>query len=295
MVGVTKAHLLTLAVFCIVLLVCVRLYSDHEIYKRDCRDTGENHGLGFPGSNPADVYFEVAQLIKERNNISRMLNLRQQKIGQMECEKIEKEQSKTNVASSGGWCAKTSVENSGEHKTDTNLIPVLADFLKDMHVASFGDGPGRYKQKLLETGKLKGYDAFDGAPFSEKTSNNRVEFLDLTIPQYGLPLYDWVMSLEVAEHIPQEYESIFLDNIVRHAKYGVILSWAVPGQVGYSHINNRSPEYVKKVFADRGFEHDPVASQKLKDAASLTWLQTNTNVYRRKDTSTIEHIKTFFT
>jgi len=56
-----------------------------------------------------------------------------------------------------------------------------------------------------------------------------VSYLDLTLPQYGLPLYDWVISLEVAEHIPAESEAIYLDNIVRHAREGVVLSWAVPG------------------------------------------------------------------
>lgn len=103
-------------------------------------------------------------------------------------------------------------------------------YFSDKYVASFGDGPGRYKQLLLDTGLLKGYDAYDGAPFSEKTSEGRVQYLDLTLPQYGLPLYDWVVSLEVAEHIPKEYESIYLDNIVRHAKEGVVISWAKLGK-----------------------------------------------------------------
>lgn len=156
-------------------------------------------------------------------------------------------------------------------------------------VASFGDGPGRYKQLLLNTGKLKGYDAYDGAPFSETTSEGRVMFLDLTLPQYGLPLYDWIISLEVAEHIPNEYESIFLDNIARHAKEGVVLSWAVPGQDGYSHINNRPFEYVVKVMENLGFKQNQVESQKLKQAASLPWLKSNTNVYRRKYDKDVEN------
>ena len=54
------------------------------------------------------------------------------------------------------------------------------------YVASFGDGPGLYKKFLLETGMLKGYDAYDGAPFSEEISEGRVQFLDLTLPQYGI-------------------------------------------------------------------------------------------------------------
>ena len=83
----------------------------------------------------------------------------------------------------------------------------------------------------MASGLLKGYDSYDGAPFSEEISEGRVKYLDLTLPQYGLPLYDWIISLEVAEHIPREYENIYLDNIVRHAKEGVILSWARPGKL----------------------------------------------------------------
>ena len=150
-------------------------------------------------------------------------------------------------------------------------------------MASFGDGPGRYKQLLQQTGELKGYDAYDGAPYSEITSEGRVKFLDLTLPQYGLPVYDWVISLEVAEHIPRDFEKIFIDNIARHAKEGVILSWAVPGQDGYSHVNTRSFEYVKNLMESLGFKHERAESTKLKTSAKLPWLRANTNVYRRKN------------
>jgi hypothetical protein len=38
------------------------------------------------------------------------------------------------------------------------------------------------------------------------------------------------------------------------AKEGIILSWAVPGQGGLSHINNKPIEYVTKVMRDNGFK-----------------------------------------
>ena len=63
--------------------------------------------------------------------------------------------------------------------------------------------------------------------------------MDPTIPQYCILQYDWIISLEVALHIPEKYEAVYLDNILRHAKEGIILSWAVPGQRGLSHINNK--------------------------------------------------------
>ena len=110
----------------------------------------------------------------------------------------------------------------------------------------------------MDSGLLKGYDAYDGAPFSEKTSEGRVQYLDLTLPQYGLPLYDWVMSLEVAEHIPKEFESIYLDNIVRHAKEGIVISWAKLGKP--SIVQNITPTPVSVYIESRyQLPHDACA------------------------------------
>ena len=166
-----------------------------------------------------------------------------------------------------------------------NLNMYIFYFILGKYVGSFGDGPGLYKKLLLETGKLKLYDAYDGAPFSEGTSEGRVQFLDLTLPQYGLPLYDWIMSLEVAEHIPNKYESIFIDNVARHAKEGVVLSWAVPEQGGYYHVNKRPLEYVIKLMDNLGFKHDQQGTDILKKGASFGWLKRNINVYRRNNSS----------
>jgi len=65
------------------------------------------------------------------------------------------------------------------------------------------------------SGLVRRYDAFDGSPFSEQVSSGRVRHLDLSVPQFGLPLYDWVVSLEVAEHIPPAFEAAYLDNLFR--------------------------------------------------------------------------------
>ena len=172
--------------------------------------------------------------------------------------------------------------------TDVHFIPVLSDFLKGKKVASFGDGPGAYKREILKLGEVAGYDAYDGAPYCEQTSEGRVKFLDLSVPQYGLPAYDWIMSLEVAEHIPKNYEAVYLDNIFRHAKEGIILSWAVPGQGGLQHINNRPLSYVIDVMKKNGFEIDLQKSQVLKDGATFDWLKRNTHVYVRTQVANLE-------
>ena len=120
-------------------------------------------------------------------------------------------------------------------------------------MASFGDGPGAYKQIINELNQVSCYDAFDGAPYVELTTDNNVNYIDLSIPIHHLNQYDWIISLEVAEHIPSQFESVYLDNLVRHAKEGIILSWATIGQGGHSHVNNRNFEYVKEQMQKRNF------------------------------------------
>lgn len=173
-------------------------------------------------------------------------------------------------------------ETSREHKTDKNILSPLSELLKKKRVGSFGDGPGAYKREILKLGQVASYDAYDGAPFCEETSKGTVQFMDLTIPQYGIPIYDWVISLEVAEHIPQKYEDVYLDNVFRHAKEGIILSWAIPGQNGVSHVNNKPFSFVVDVMKKNGFVHDKIKSDELKKAASFWWLRQNINIYRRE-------------
>lgn len=219
---------------------------------------------------------------EQRNELSRVLNRHKQIIGQLECEKVFGQNQQT--SESGGWCP---VATAQMHNTDLNLVRGLGDFFRGKYVSSFGDGPGMYKKLLLEDGKVNGFDSYDGAPFCDETSEGRVQFLDLTLPQYGLPLYDWVLSLEVAEHIPEQFEKVFIDNIVRHAKEGVVLSWATPGQEGYSHVNMRTFEYVRDLMESFGFQHDVSWSETLRSFPMGPNLRRNINVFNRKDISEI--------
>ena len=154
------------------------------------------------------IYFrrEIINLSKQRNELSRLLNSARQTIGQMECSAKQHGE----IANSGGWCSEDSGENSSQHMTDEKISKYLAHFFKGKSVGSFGDGPGLYKKYFDSTGLLKVYDAYDGAPYAPDVTNGTVKFLDLSVPQYGLPIYDWILSLEVAEHIPTKYQDIFL-------------------------------------------------------------------------------------
>ncbi|XP_071108267.1 uncharacterized protein [Haliotis cracherodii] len=224
------------------------------------------------------------QLKQQRNKLSEILNIARRELAVMSCKMIEMttKSNQTSVAASGGWCRQSSKSTGGQHLFDKPLAEYLSLFFQNQTVGSFGDGPGDYKKLLDSTHRLRTYDAFDGAPYGRETSGGVVRFADLTVPQYGLPLYDWIISLEVAEHIPSAYEDVYIDNIVRHAKKGVVLSWAVPGQGGLSHINNRPLVYVQNLFSNKGFETDIVGSNILQQKATLPWLKANVYVYKRR-------------
>jgi len=104
--------------------------------------------------------------------------------------------------------------------------------------------------------------------------------VDLTLPQFWLPRYDWVLCLEVLEHIPDSYESVVLDNVVRPATEGIVVSWAAPYQPGYGHVNSRRPDYVERVMRRRRLTLDVETTAKLRRAATLDWFKNHTLVYR---------------
>ena len=224
--------------------------------------------------------FTPCEVPEEMKKLSNLLKQSQQRIGRLSCEMMLKDVEK-DVSLFGGWCRNISGKNSSLHYTDENLANKLSEILKNKKIASFGDGPGGYKLIFKQLNQVDAYDAFDGAPYVEEQSNNVVQFLDLSVPIYHLPLYDWVISMEVAEHIPKESEQIFIDNLTRHAKEGIILTWSVVGQLGHSHVNNQDLPYVKEQLEKRGFKINPTHTQFFKNAASFEWIKRNLNVYER--------------
>lgn len=151
-------------------------------------------------------------------------------------------------------------ETSEGHGHDSKLASAIYDYLQeeemkdifDFTVIDIGCGDGYYTNYLLEKG-IHCY-GYDGNPNTEIITNGVCKVADFSQTVY-LGNYDWVLSLEVGEHIPEEYESIFLDNLSYHAWEGIILSWAVPGQGGDGHVNCRDNEYIIKQMEDRNFKY----------------------------------------
>lgn len=61
---------------------------------------------------------------------------------------------------------------------------------------------------------------------------------------------------------------------------GVVLSWAVPGQAGYNHVNTRSNDHVKSKMADRGLVADDEAEKRIREAVEIGWFKNTIMVLR---------------
>ena len=148
---------------------------------------------------------------------------------------------------------------------------VVASFQKTMMV----------KHGLWDTKrKIKSWTGYDGTENIEQITTGLVKRMNLAEEQNLGRQFDWVMSLEVGEHIPAAKESIFLNNIIRHAKTGVVLSWAVPGQPGRNHINNLSNDQVKEKMLKLGFRSDYKAQNIIRKATEVWYFQNTVMVFR---------------
>ncbi|XP_063615728.1 uncharacterized protein LOC134788861 [Penaeus indicus] len=116
---------------------------------------------------------------------------------------------------------------------------------------------------------VKSWTGYDGALNIEDITGGFVHYADISQPVHFGRKYDWVLSLEVGEHIPKKFETNYVDNLVRHACKGIVVSWAVIGQAGHHHINNQPMAYVQDLFESRGLLVDEEAQEKLREHSQL--------------------------
>lgn len=166
---------------------------------------------------------------------------------------------------------------SHQRKHDAALAAALSEFFHGQTVIDFGCGDGYYVNVINESSSCRGY---EGNPHTTEVGGPACHVLDLSQP-VDVYAAGWVLSLEVGEHIPQQYEDTFIENLHRHNIKGIVLSWAWPGQGGSGHCNERTQEYVAERFESLGYHRDTEEEQAFRQVSRLSWFQTNILVLRR--------------
>lgn len=129
---------------------------------------------------------------------------------------------------------------------------------RNLTVIDFGCGTGKY---IDELGSL-GFNTI-GLDGINKDNHPNILVVDLSTP-LELGMVGNVVSLEVGEHIPKEFEDVFIDNLIRHCGEILILSWAIENQIGIGHINCQNNDYIISKFESLNFKFDEKTSKKLR-------------------------------
>merc|ERR1719437_97091 len=104
------------------------------------------------------------------------------------------------ISDNGVWVGSSA---EGYHMHDVPFSEALADFLLSRGARSavdFGCGLGLYVRDLRAAGLRVG--GFDGNPATAEITGGRCQQLDLSKEVDFGTRWDWVISMEVAEHIP---------------------------------------------------------------------------------------------
>lgn len=166
-----------------------------------------------------------------------------------------------------------------KHRFDPLLAARISMMFQPKRAADLGCGIGRYCAILKACG-WPIVDGYEGTPdIKEIAVYDNIMPLDLTKKRWVDIDYDFVLSLEIGEHIPKKHEQTFLDNIREFTKKDLILSWAIPGQGGTGHFNERSNEYVISELAKRDLIFDEKKTKELRKYTSLKWFRNTILVF----------------
>ena len=164
----------------------------------------------------------------------------------------------TKITSTGYWVNPTL----NYHAHSPKLAKWISEFLeneKDIPVIDMGCGLGDYLVHLQN----KGFKTLLGI---EGEKSNKVNFKniinqDLTVPFDLTKEYKGnVISLEVGEHIPKQYQKQYLDNLDRHCNNFLIMSWAIKNQPGLGHVNCMDNDEIIPIIENMGYNYLPVHS-----------------------------------
>jgi hypothetical protein len=189
-----------------------------------------------------------------------------------------------NIGETGAWqnnSLEGHIHSENNPFFDESLAETMLRFFHKNDIGSlydFGCGGGFYT-KYFRDHNLVCY-GYDGNPYTPNITNGLCEVLDLST-SVELPPQDLVLSLEVGEHLPPQFESTFIDNIHKHNTKIVIISWAIEGQGGWGHFNERNNSYIKQKFLDLGYFNDIDEEKVLRSASSLPWFKNTIMVFRK--------------
>jgi len=187
------------------------------------------------------------------------------------------------IKPTGAWDYNTNSHDESRY-LDIPLANWIVNFLKEHNITNlfdFGCSTGYYLKYISE--KTTNINLIGVEPSIQERNDKFFENIlsyDLALP-FSLEQRGSVLCLEVLEHIPPQFESNAIDNVVNHCDKYLLMSWATPGQGGYGHFNEKSFDDVLILFKSRGFNLMEEETKEARSVSTLYWLQNNFSVFQR--------------
>ncbi|MCU0383361.1 MAG: class I SAM-dependent methyltransferase [Cyclobacteriaceae bacterium] len=165
----------------------------------------------------------------------------------------------------------------------------MFEFIQPQSVLDVGCGTGTWL-KSLESFGIFDYTGIDGSYVNlEQLVMKKEKFIgiDLTKPFNLNKKFDLVVSLEVAEHLPEYSADDFIKSLVSHGDC-ILFSAAIPNQGGQFHINEQWADYWQKKFAKHGYYLHDVIRQKIWNNSLIHWwYRQNIFLVTKKESSSV--------
>ena len=195
--------------------------------------------------------------------------------------------------STGVWRLFGPWPGSSHFPVDLGLARTLACLFRNGTVLDLGAGSGMYGAwfESCSEGFRPRWTGFDGAQNVEAFSATGppgafTRHLNLchVDNSSSLGLFDWAMSLEVAEHLPWRCIPPYLHLLDRSNRFGIVLAWGQEGgkgRGGKGHISPRSREQVAQIMRTLGYVLATNVTALLRMTARFGWLRKDLACYVR--------------
>lgn len=152
----------------------------------------------------------------------------------------------------------------GSLNSALQVVPVLIALFKPESVIDVGCGIGTWLKVFNDSG-VKQICGVDGDYVSQsQLLIPATEFIphDLTEPLKLDQKFDLAISLEVAEHLPEEKADAFVETLVSFAPV-IVFSASIPFQGGTNHVNEQWQSYWAKKFISKGYKPSTILREKI--------------------------------